>query len=181
MTKQQKSGPALPNHKNTMPKLIPISIETKGKGFFKALWIWIRSTRKWKFQSDWDFYLPETNQTYVIPKEFEFDGASVPKRLRAYLSPVGLLLVPGIIHDFAYRYDYVWVRQQDGSVIKADEKKGRKHWDKLFFVVGNHVNGVLIINFLAWFALALAGWMAWNNNRKKDSPELKPKNNLNDD
>lgn len=174
MTQQQNSGPACPNHKNTMPKFIPIPIETKGQGFFKALWIWIRCTREWKFESDWDFYCPDIDQTLVIPKDFIFDGASIPKRLRVYLSPVGLLLVPGIIHDFGYRYDFVWIRNKDGSVEKAHERAGRKHWDKLFFTVGNYVNGVFIINLLSWFALALAGWIAWNSNRKKKSPELKP-------
>ncbi|PHS72817.1 MAG: hypothetical protein COB22_04300 [Cycloclasticus sp.] len=157
-----------------MPTLIPVPIETKGQGFFKTLWIWLKSTREWRFGSDWEFYLPATNLTYVIPKDFVFDGASVPKRLRSYLSPVGLLLVPGIIHDFAYRYDYVWIRKPDGSVEKLNEGIGRKFWDELFFIVGNHVNGVFIINFLAWFALTLGGWMAWNSNRKKQSTELTP-------
>ena len=175
MTQQQKSGPAHPNHKSTMPKLIPIPIETKGQGFFKALWIWIRSTCEWKIDSDWDFYCPDIDhETLVIPKDFIFDGASIPKRLRVYLSPVGLLLVPGIIHDFGYRYDFVWIRNNDGSVEKAHEKVGQKEWDDIFFKVGNYVNGVFIINFLARFALALAGRIAWNSNRKKQSPELKP-------
>ena len=170
----QQAGPTLPNHKNTMPKLIPIPIETKDKGFFKSMWIWYFSTRMWKFESDWDFYFPDIDQTIVIPKDFVFDGASIPKRLRAYLSPVGLLLVPGIIHDFGYRYDYVWIRKQDGTVEKAHEKAGEKFWDKLFFAVGNHVNGVFIINFLALIALTLGGWMAWRSNRKKTPMVLMP-------
>lgn len=174
MNSQQKPGPVLPNHKNTMPKLIPIPIETKGKGFFKGLWIWIKSTRNWRFESDWDFYCPDIDEIIVIPKDFVFDGASIPKRLRGYLSPVGLLLIPGIIHDFGYRYDFVWIRNGDGSVKKAHEKAGRKHWDEAFFTVGNYVNGVFIINFLAWFALTFAGWFAWRNNRRKNPPDLKP-------
>lgn len=174
MSKKQKFGPVLPGHKNTMPALIPMPIETKGKGFFSALWTWIKSTREWKFENDWDFYCPAIDETVVIPKGFVFDGASVPKRLRAYLSPVGLLLVPGIVHDFGYRYDYVWIRNEDGSVKKAHEKAGRKHWDSWFFKIGNFVNGVFIINALATFALTLAGWIAWRNNRKKDSQEIKP-------
>ena len=174
MKSQQKFGPVLPGHKNTMPRLIPMPIETKGKKFFKALWIWIRSTREWKFESDWDFYCPDIDETVVIPKDFVFDGASVPKRLRAYLSPVGLLLVPGIVHDFGYRYDYVWIRNEDGSVKKAHENAGRQHWDDWFFKIGKYVNGVFIINFLATVALTLAGWIAWNSNRKKNSPEIKP-------
>ena len=174
MTTIEKEGPVLSNHKNTMPALIPIPIETKGKGFFLAIWIWFRSTRNWQFESDWDFYCPIIDETIVIPKRFKFDGASVPKRLRAYLSPVGLLLVPGIIHDFGYRYDYVWVRREDGCVEKWSESAGRHFWDDVFFKVGNYVNGVFIINFLARVALTFGGWLAWRGNRKNNPPELKP-------
>ena len=178
MTSHEKSGPVISNHRNTMPALIPVPIETKGKGFFYAIWIWFRSTRNWEFESDWDFYCPDIDRTIVIPKKFIFDGASVPKRLRGYLSPVGLLLVPGIVHDFGYRYDYVWVRREDGSVDKWSEKSGQQFWDGLFFTVGNYVNGVFIINFLAWIALALGGWIAWNGNRKKNPPELMPETKI---
>ena len=174
MIQQQKLAPILVNHQYTMPKLIPIPIETKELGFFKALWIWYKCTREWEFESDWDFYCPDIDQTLVIPKHFVFDGASVPKRLRGFLSPVGLLLVPGIVHDFAYRYDYVWVRNKDGGVDKQYVEAGQKHWDKLFFTVGSQVNGVFVINFLAWLALAIGGGKAWRDNRNKNSLELKP-------
>ena len=157
-----------------MPELIPVPIETKGKSFFTGLWIWFRSTRHWEFSSDWDFYCPDIDETIVIPKGFKFDGASIPKRLRGYLSPVGLLLIPGIVHDFGYRYDYVWIRKADGCAIKWSENRGRCFWDDIFFKVGNYVNGVFIINFLAWIALTLGGWFAWRQNRKRNSKEITP-------
>ena len=159
---------------NTMPALIPVPIETRNTGVFYALRTWHSSAREWEFESDWDFYLPDTGETYVIPGNFRFDGASLPKRLRAYLSPVGLLLVPGIIHDFGYRYDYVWLRNKDGSVKKAHVDAGQDYWDELFFKVSNYVNGVFIINWLARFALTVAGGMAWRKNRNNPAVELKP-------
>ena len=163
-----------PASNNTMPVLIPVPIETKDKNAWDAFWTWYFATREWVFAEDWEFHLPETGETYVIPKGFQFDGASIPKRLRAYLSPVGLLLVPGIIHDFGYRYDYVWLREADGSLRRAYAGAGREHWDALFFKVGNYVNGVFIINWLAHFALALAGGIAWRRNRRRISPDLRP-------
>ena len=169
-----KKGPVLANHVNTMPVLIPMPIETKDKGFFRGLVIWYWSTRNWEFSSDWDFYCPDIDEIIVIPKGFEFDGASVPKRLRGYLSPVGLLLVPGIVHDFGYRYDYLWIRTNDGGVIKWSERKGRHYWDEIFFKIGNYVNGVFVINFLAWIALSSGGWFAWQSNRKKNPKEITP-------
>ena len=164
---------------NTMPALIPIPIETYGKGFFRAFWIWYTATRNWEFHSDWNFYCEGIDKIIVIPKGFVFDGASIPKRLRGYLSPVGLLLVPGIVHDFGYRYNYVWVRTEDGGVEKWPANPDRKFWDDLFFDVGNRVNGAVIINLLATIALTLGGWLAWRKNRNRNSPELKPESILN--
>lgn len=169
-----KKGPVISGHENTMPALVPVPIETKGKHFFKAFWIWYTSTRNWTFDSDWDFYCVDIDETIVIPKSFVFDGASIPKRLRGYLSPVGLLLVPGIVHDFAYRYNYLWVRTADGNVTKWGIDGGRHKWDHLFRDIGNTVNGAFIINFLALFALTLGGWLAWKNNRKRHAQEMKP-------
>ncbi len=168
--------PAMKGHRNTMPVLSPVPIETDKHKPIKSLIVWLKSTRNWKFESDWDFYVPEINKTIVIPRGFIFDGASVPKRLRGYLSPVGLLLIPGIVQDFGYRYDYLWLRQVDGTVKKEFEGVGRVWWDQLFFKVGNFVNGVFIINWLAWIALALAGWIAWEKNRNNKANELLPGN-----
>ena len=80
----------------------------------------------------------------------------------------------GIVHNFAYRYDYLWVRRENGDVEKWSEKAGRSSWDDVFLRIGDYVNGVFIINSLARIALALGGWLAWRQNRKRNSPELKP-------
>ena len=43
-------------------------------------------------------------KNFIIPKGFKFDGASVPKFLGQFLSPVGVLLIGGLIHDYGYKY-----------------------------------------------------------------------------
>ena len=74
-----------------MPHIKPIPIKTKGKGFWKGIAMWLLSTRNWELVQDWKYNLNGTE--YVIPKGFQFDGASIPKFLRTFFSPVGVLLM----------------------------------------------------------------------------------------
>jgi len=76
------------NYKD-MPKLTPVPIKTKGKGFWKGIAMWLLSTRNWVIVEDWKYNLNGTE--YVIPAGFQFDGASIPKFLRTFFSPVGVL------------------------------------------------------------------------------------------
>ena len=71
-----------------MPKLQPVPIATKGKGFWKGIVMWLLSTRNWILTDDWKYNIDGTE--YVIPAGFQFDGASIPKFLRAFFSPVGV-------------------------------------------------------------------------------------------
>lgn len=59
-----------------------------------------------------DFYYTINGEKYVIPAGFTFDGASVPKFLASFLSPVGVLLIGGLIHDYGYKYK---------TLLKADK------------------------------------------------------------
>ena len=52
--------------------------------------MWLMGTRKWKIEQDFNYTLNDVE--YKIPAGFEFDGASVPKFLATFLSPVGVLL-----------------------------------------------------------------------------------------
>ena len=38
-----------------MPQLRPLKIETAGKGFWGAIWMWITGTRHWEVADDWAF------------------------------------------------------------------------------------------------------------------------------
>ena len=141
----------------------PITIETKSKGFFGGIWMWIATSRKWEITSDFLFTIDNTN--YVIPKGFIFDGASVPKYFRSWLSPMGVLLVGGLVHDYAYLYEIV---RLSGKKPKALSKKTQKWCDQLFRDINIDVNGFKIINYGAYYALRLGGWLAWNGHRKRN-------------
>jgi hypothetical protein len=153
---------------NEMPVLRPIPIKTKNKNFFIRIFRWITSIRKWKVEEDWYYILPgEKGKKIVIPKEFIFDGASIPRPLWGILSPVGLLLIPGLIHDYAYENNEL-ISIDNGNRTPYMKGAGRIKWDNLFKKVAVDVNGFTLINRVAWFFLILFGWYSWNKHRKMD-------------
>jgi len=144
-----------------MPVMSPMAMPTKDKGFFAAIFMWIITTRKWRIEKDWNFRL--NTMEYMIPKGFVFDGASVPKYFRSWLSPMGVLLMAGLIHDYGYKYARLKWRDGHTSVLHD-----QKYFDEIFREVAIADNGFKVINFIAYYALRLGGWWAWNGHRKRD-------------
>ena len=145
-----------------MPKLTPVPIKTKGKGFWKGIVMWLLSTRNWVIVEDWKYNL--NGSEYVIPKGFQFDGASIPKFLRTFFSPVGVLLVGGLVHDYMYKYACLKRTDKKGSLLLVDQKRA----DQIFRDINIEVNGFYFMNYLAYWSLRLGGWVAWNGHRKND-------------
>jgi len=151
-----------------MPDVSPVQFPVKEYGFLKRLWRWLTYTRKWRIVKDWYFDLPcGIKVTIMIPSGFEFDGASVPKLLRGLLSPVGILFIPGILHDYAYFYNKLIGVNADGSYFDYMPGAGKAFWDNLFREVADYVNGLKYINKVAYIMLSLFGFIAWNEHRKK--------------
>lgn len=142
-----------------MPVMRPIRIPTADVGFWGALRIWLFERRRWELTEDFYFYIDGVK--YIIPKGFDFDGASIPKFLNAWLSPVGVLLIASIIHDWLYKNTYLAV--EDGSDVHFLE---RDQCDKLFREINISVNGFTVLNYTCWIALKLFGFIAWNKYRK---------------
>ena len=142
------------------PHMKPIRMATKDKGFFGGIWLWIATTRKWEITQDWSFTLDSTN--YVVPKGFIFDGASVPKYFRSYLSPMGVLLIGGLVHDYGYKHEVLLLAGKK----KATSKKNQKWMDQTFRDINIDQNGFKIINWIAYLALRGGGWLAWRKHRK---------------
>jgi hypothetical protein len=116
--------------------------------------------RRWRLLENW-FYAWEGGYV-IIPKGFEFDGASIPRPFWFFLSPVGLLLIPGLIHDYGYRFGFLW-KISAGELAKTGLEEKRHYWDKVFKDVGKAVNGFAIIDWIAWLALWLFGGGAWRD------------------
>jgi hypothetical protein len=142
-----------------MPQMQPVPIPTKGRGFWGAIWMWLTGTRHWIVSKDFVFKIDEVE--YVIPKGFKFDGASIPKFLHTWLSPVGVLLMGGLVHDYAYKYQTL-KRKGKGTYGILTQKEA----DVIFRDINIEINGFHFLNYLAYWALRLGGFVAWNAHRK---------------
>jgi hypothetical protein len=143
-----------------MPHMKPISIPTKGKGFWGAIWMWLMATRTWEITKDFHFSI--NGENFIIPKGFVFDGASIPKFLHTWLSPVGVLLMGGLVHDYAYKYTVLLKKGKKG----ASDVMTQAEADVTFRDINIEVNGFRLLNYLAYYALKLGGFFAWNGHRK---------------
>ena len=141
------------------PHMKPIPIATKGKGFWGALLLWSFSARHWEVVKDFNYSINGKN--FVIPKGFKFDGASVPKFLAQFLSPVGVLLIGGLVHDYGYKYQTLLLK--NGKNIG---NKNQQWMDKVFRDINIDINGFYFLNYLAYWALRIGGFVAWNKHRK---------------
>jgi len=152
-----------------MPHMMPVPMETKSKGLVGGIILWLTKTRTWEITEDWKFGLQMDGQktvtSFMIPKGFVFDGASVPKPLRSWLSPMGVLLSGGLVHDYVYKFETLRLSTKKAQAIT---KKDQKWADMLFRDICIDVNGFKLINYLAYYALRLGGWLAWNGHRKRN-------------
>ena len=147
---------------NVMPQLRPLKMETAGKGFWGAIWMWLTGTRHWQVADDWSFTIE--GEKYIIPAGFKFDGASIPKFLHTWLSPTGVLLMGGLVHDYAYKYATLLKSGQKETMGTIDQKKA----DQIFRDINIEQNGFHFLNYLAYYALRIGGFVAWNGHRKRN-------------
>ena len=150
-----------------MPVLQPLPIKTRGTGFFAGTYRWLTAKRNWTVAEDWLFSLPGDGRVYVIPRGFVFDGASIPRLFWWFLSPVGILLIPGLIHDWCYRFDCLLMFQQ-GRTYTVHVFAGKSYWDYLFRETTKEVNQVVVLQWIVWLAVKLGGSSAWKKNRNRN-------------
>ena len=150
-------------HADEMPELKPVPIKTKGKGFWKGIIMWLLATRNWILIDDWKYNI--NGEEYVIPAGFQFDGASIPKFLRTFFSPVGVLLIGGLVHDYAYKYKTLLKKNKKSTMGALTQKQA----DEIFRDINIIVNGFYTMNRLAYWSLRLGGFVAWNGHRKRNS------------
>ena len=146
-----------------LPHLQPVRIPTKGKGFWKGIVMWLLSTRNWVLTKDWEYKINDI--TYVIPSGFQFDGASIPKFLRTFFSPVGVLLIGGLVHDYMYKYTACKPVSNKSALLVVDQKRA----DQIFRDINIEVNGFYFMNYLAYWSLRIGGFIAWNGHRKRNA------------
>ena len=148
-----------------MPTLVPIPIPTNHHSVPMKILVWLYESRCWRLAEHWSFQLT-ADTVIVIPKNFVFDGASIPRPLWSVLTPIGLLLIPGLIHDFGYKYQQLWTRTPEGEVVPYMRGADKQDWDRLFLKVGINVNGFALVNVIAWLAVRLVGGWSWRKHRR---------------
>lgn len=155
-----------------MPKLQPFAIKTQKFSFYSKLLRLLFRKRQWQLIEDWYYVLPN-KRTVVIPKGFVFDGSSYPAIIWLIFSPTGLLLIPVILHDFCFQYNYLWV-VQDNDVYKFKRNNGFLKWSALIRNVGIKRNELIMVDYLIWIICIVFGWVNWFTFQKKESRELHP-------
>ena len=157
-----------------MPKLSPLPTKLKEKSTLARIWHWQRFIRQWELLEDWEYQLPHNEVKIILPKGFTFDGVSIPRPLHWFLSPTGVLFIPGLVHDFAYRYDYLWAVDENGELYQYQKDSGRAHWDNLFRCLGLSLNGMRGLNAFARIVLYVFGKSSWKRHRSVISEEIQP-------
>jgi hypothetical protein len=134
----------------------------------------LTGVRRWELIDNW-FYTLRDGTKIVIPRGFVFDGASTPKFVWGILDPVGVLLIQGLVHDFGYRYNYLWALPEGSTrPYKYMLGAGKKFYDNLFKEVGQDVNGMMITGWVSWVMLKLFGQRAWEANRELNDFDIIP-------
>ncbi len=156
--KKMHSGPAV---KQILP-------DTRGKNFLTRIWIWLTVPVKWQ-TTELDYIFVESLGLWVLIPYFLFDGASVPKLLHFLVRPEGFLFIPGLYHDFAFKFAFLWVSKNKHGPYRK-EKVDQKLSDQLFKNIGLQLTGMFIVK-VAWLFLRLFGFVAWNKHRKKEKQQ----------
>jgi hypothetical protein len=139
---------------------------TRGLKPGQRLMAWLTRPVRWQTTETYSLYCQAWDCWLMVPPGFLFDGASIPKPLHNLIRPEGFLFVPGLFHDYAYRFAQVRVAPTAAGPYKR-KRLSRPQADRLFLGLGLQVTGLKIIVSLAWAALRAAGWIAWNRHRKR--------------
>ncbi len=148
-----------------MPEMRPVAIFTKNLSIFARVKVWLFATRKWEITKDYVLYISHLDKFIKIPKGFVFDGASVPKSFWFLLSPTGILLIPGLFHDFGYKYNCL-ISIKDEILFRD---KDQVFFDELFRKLSLQVNQIKVPDYASWFVLRCFGFIAYKKHRKEDS------------
>ncbi len=92
-------------------------------------------------------------------------GKGIPKFLRTFFSPVGVLLIGGLVHDYAYKYKTLLKANKKDTMGELTQKRA----DEIFRDINIIVNGFYTMNRLAYWSLRIGGFVAWNGHRKRNS------------
>lgn len=150
-------------NKEKMPILRPLPVRKRGE------------RRRYELIEDWKCELLGRGFTFIIPKGFIFDGASIPRIFWNMLSPSGYLFLAGLLHDFIFKYRFVYIYSIIDS-LDGGEPRIIKDWftqkeaDKKFEALADKIcMGAHFFTRTAYITLRMFGSKAWREHRKLDT------------
>ena len=149
----------------SMPCMRPVSIDTKGRHWLIKLWMLLTAPRKWVLDKPYYIQLDVLGETKIVrlPAGFVCDGASTPRLFWWLLPPTGIMLIPGLVHDYMYAHEQLVVIDDHLLMIK---KVSRLEADKIFLKANYHINGCRVTTSISWLMLVCFGWIAWRKHRR---------------
>ena len=107
-----------------------------------------------------------TGEDICIKLGYRFDGASIPRIFWFLLSPIGILLIPGLLHDYVYQNKCL--HDSDGNVVIEFET--RQEADDMMLEVSHVINGrnMIVLNLTVSVILKIFGGFAWRKHRAND-------------
>jgi len=131
--------------------------------------------RVWEVMEIWRYCEYPAIDPMIIRPPFLTDLASIPVIFSNIISPSGYLFLAGFLHDHVYKYQYIWTERTDaeGNARLIKYWMGREQADRLFGEIANiSYPEQWLMTKVAKGALAVGGWKAWNDHRKKDDFDL---------
>lgn len=109
----------------------------------------------------------------VVPKDFIYDGASIPRILWSLsgIRPDGLIRAAALVHDFLYRYrgrlpkghSYYWDIE---TWRDSNSGYSRSESDKVFLELMGRAKISKVKRYLAYYAVRLFGRFSWKEDNK---------------
>jgi hypothetical protein len=128
--------------------------------WYRAYYNLLFYRRDFRLHEDFHYQLP-SGEDVMVPRGFIFDAASVPRVFWFILNPSGVLLIPGLLHDYAYRYRMLI--KPDGAI--AVKYSTRHEADRMFIDVCRVTNGMDGLDKILSAGLRAFGGIGWKRNR----------------
>lgn len=156
-----------------MPALRQIHKIPEGPWWRRAL-CWWRTPVVYEVAEDFDLYIrPEPHGRAVwlrLPRGFRSDLASTPRIswLFGFRPDNPALCLAGLYHDFFYRFGWHMelVENQKDAYLHDRITRGKLYGDRMFCRMVAEFAHVKMPGYLAFAALSLFGWPAWQANAK---------------
>lgn len=155
---------------------IPIDVLHAGS-WFQKMYLWRTSIPNELLMEDFYQLLPKSvNKVFgfsdtislccFIPKNFLFNGASIPRVLASIYLPNCILYLGAFLHDFMYSYAglLVFTEEMEEMIFVPCNRSGA---DYIFNEVNEVANDFTTGTYPAYATLKVAGDPTWNKCRKK--------------